>query len=191
MMVADPTPPQPSPEESQSQPDAAAASAPSSKASPAAESPFIGDPGPAFAPGGAHEREGFEPPIDGGPEVAALPGWEEDSVRSILTAKGGVLHMLAGVASEDWLYTEADLASIAPPLTRILNRYPVTQAAAGTGDELAVLIGLGGYATRSYIERKAALDALANQEPVPASGVAAEPGTGPETPQEGEWTTEK
>lgn len=188
-----PTPtPGASPQEEASAVAAPADSAPSPRAS-SAGSAFVSDPGPDFEPG--NQREGFEPPAPaGGPAAAPVPelGWEEDSVRSILTAKGGAIHAVAGVSEEDWIYTQADLDAIAPPLTRILNRYPVTQAAAGTGDELAVMIGLGGYAMRSYAERKAELEARAAQEEVPVSGRAAEPDTGPpeKTDQEEtQWTT--
>jgi hypothetical protein len=166
-----------------------AASEDSSRASSPEASSFVGDAGPAFAADGQNAREGFAAP-EIAPDPALAFGWEEDSVRSILTAKGGVLHMLAGVGDQDWLYTEADLMAIAPPLTRILNRYPVTQAAAGTGDELAVLIGVGGYATRSYIERKAILESAAEEAEVPVSGRAAEPDTGPPQQEEKpQWTT--
>jgi hypothetical protein len=181
--------PTPAAESQQEEPSSAqeAVSADSSTASSAAS--FISDPGPDFEPG--NEREGFEAP-EPGSSLHALPspepGWEEDTVRSILTAKGGAIHAVAGVAEEDWLYTEADLAAIAPPLTRILNRYPVTQAAAGTGDELAVVIGLSGYTMRSWAERKAEIEALAEQPEVPVSGLAAEPDTGPPDAQ-GEWRT--
>ncbi|MFL5901238.1 MAG: hypothetical protein ACJ75S_08585 [Solirubrobacterales bacterium] len=189
--------PQPAPKESpeQKEPDAQAESAPSSTVSSAADSTFIGDPGPAFESDGDYAREGFAPPEPGADLGAPPPvelGWEEDSVRSILTAKGAAVHALAGVAEADWIYTEADLMAIAAPLTRILNRYPVTQAAAGAGDELAVAIGFGGYAMRSYTERKVELEAQEEVEHVPASGRVAEPDTGPQPQPEEEppWTTE-
>lgn len=70
-----------------------------------------------------------------------------------------MLHALAGKGDDDWLYTQAELRAIAPPLARILNRYPVTAAAAGSGDELAVLIGFGGYAMRSIQVRREAIAA--------------------------------
>jgi hypothetical protein len=143
--------------------------------------PFLEDPGPEFRAedGGAAAPE---TPEAGPAELHALPEamWEQESVSSILNAQGTALHAVAGVGQSDWVYTEADLMAIAPPLTRILNRYPATRAAAGTGDELAVAIGLGGYVSRSYRERKAVLDFLASQaEEAPATGRAAEPGTGP------------
>jgi hypothetical protein len=159
-------------------------SRPSSTASSAARSAFVEDPGPEHEPGNA--RPGAEvPPIGSEPPAIA---WEEDSVRSILTAKGVAIHAVAGVADEDWIHTKDDLDSIAPPLTRILNRYPVTQAAAGTGDELAVVIGLSGYAMRSWTERKAFLEAVAEAEEEPVSGRPAEP-IQPQA-EEAKWTTD-
>ena len=100
-------------------------------------------------------------------------------MRSILQTQGSILHQAAGAGGSDWLYTEAELGAIAPPLTRILNRYDATRAAAGTGDEIALVIGLSAYVGRSYQERRAALRLLEEVEDEPITGVAAEPGTGP------------
>lgn len=136
---------------------------------------FVGDPGPGFDPAGAPEPE-LAPPAG----LEPVAEWEEGTVRSILTAKGTVLHMAVGVGEEEWLYLQHELDAIAPPLTRILNRYPVTRAAAEGGDAIAVMIGLGGYVSRSYIERRAALADAEQAEPEPVTGVSAPPGTGPE-----------
>lgn len=183
-------------------------SAASGTASPAASSPFVADPGPPFDP------DGQAPPPDGsadyGGELHALPEppdlWEQEQVRGLLTAKGQAIHAIAGVGERDWTYTEQDLAAIAPPLTRILNRYEPTRAAAHVGDELALVIGFGGYASRSIRERRAVMAELDDAEPEPISGVAAPAGTGPDhdpdiaaaasfdgtvelDPEESEWTT--
>jgi hypothetical protein len=69
------------------------------------------------------------------------------------------------MAEADSIYTRDELRAIAPPLTRILNRYDATRAAAATGDELALLIGLTGYVGRSIEERRRALRALAAEQP--------------------------
>lgn len=189
----------PSPSES---PSEGAPSRASRTASSAASGPFLEDPGPEFradaaSANGAGEPEPEQPPpaeLHALPEPAQL--WERETVESILTAQGSLLHSAAGVGQGDWLYTESDLMAIAPPLTRILNRYPTTRAAAGTGDELALMVGLGGYVSRSYRERKAVLQLLASQvQEEPVSGRAAEPGTGPppepEQPGgESPWRTE-
>jgi hypothetical protein len=176
--------PSPSPSES---PNGKRGAGGSSRGSSPATSAFIADPGPDFDP---KRSPGPEPPP--APEEATIhalpeapPGWEVETVRDILTAQGQAAHAVFGVGEEDWAYTEGDLVSISRPLTRILNRYDATRAAAGTGDEIAVVIGFGGYIGRSYAERKAVLDALraqAEAAPEPITGVAAEPGTGPPEP---------
>jgi hypothetical protein len=148
----------------------------SSKGS-AASSPFVADAG-AFDP----DAPAAEPsPAAGGAELHALPTllpeWEEQSVRSVLTAKGAALHTLIAVdkESDEWRYTETDLNAIAPPLTRILNRYDATRAAAGTADEIALIVGLSGYVGRSVRTRREDAARLTAAEPEPVSGVVTEP----------------
>lgn len=160
---------------------AADRSAASSTASPAAD--LIGDAGPAFI-----EPERDELPGPDAAELAAAVGglsWSEPRVRAILQAKGQALHGLIAVdpASDEWVYTSGDLTAIAPPLTRILNRYPATRAAAASGDELALVIGFAGYGMRSWSQRRAALQLLAayqaeQPEPDYAAPTVAEPAGG-------------
>lgn len=174
-----------SPPES-AEPDPSAASSTASRAA----SPFVEDPGQSFDPEGA-------PPI-GAPEDAGelalepAPEWEQSTVRTILTSQGMVLHDAIGVGDEDWAYTAAELGAIAPPLTNILNRYDATRAAAGTGDELALMIGLGGYVTRSYMERRDVLASIEDEEPEPITGVpAADADNQSDNDDEGaEWTVD-
>lgn len=145
---------------------ASAAAEGSSTASSAASEPrpsgngFFSDPGPGFDAQAASQAPQPEP------EVLDPGFWQEDTVRGLLEAKGTALHAVIGKADTDWIYTRDELRAIAGPLTRILNRYPATQAAAGSGDELAVIIGLTGYTTRSIRERQAALKA-GQPEPEP------------------------
>jgi hypothetical protein len=200
--MAEPTPlhpPSPAPEATPSpQPTRPAdtAAARSSRASSSAPTSraaglFIGDPGPAFdadqaAREPAPELAAGEPPL----VADALPAWEEDAVRSILTAQGNLVHGVAGVAEDDWIYLQHELDAIAPPLTRILNRVPALRAAAEAGDGIAVMIGLGGYTVRSYTARRAELQAQAQEQlPEPVTGVAAPPGTGPEPQEVPTWQT--
>lgn len=158
-MSADPTAGPPSDEST------AAPAAASSTGSSAASEFFAADGhGPTFD-GSAEERPDA-PELAPDPAAAdAQPGWDRATVESILIAKGAVLHGLVGVAEGDWAYTADELRAIAPPLTRILNRYSITATAAGTGDELALMIGLGGYVTRSYRERERELERRAASEP--------------------------
>lgn len=137
---------------------AAAASSPGSADSSTSNgsgSGFVTDPGPA------HDADAAPPPQEA-PAADVLDGlaWDTDVVKGLLTAQGQALHTFAGRAESDWVYTRDELRAIAPPLTRILNRYDATRAAAATGDELALLLGLTGYVGRSIDERRKALRAL-------------------------------
>jgi hypothetical protein len=142
-------------------------------------SAFVPDPGEPFDP----KEAGAAPEPTAAPELdAGLPAiaWDEPVVRGILEAQGSAAHALFAVdkGTDEWRYTQADLGAITPPLTRILNRYDALRAAAGTGDEIALVIGLSGYAARSYQVRRASIARLRPAEPEPASGRRAEPGSG-------------
>jgi len=82
--------------------------------------------------------------------------WEEESVRQHLLMVGEGIHEVWGVAEKDWEMSSRDLNRIAPPLTRILNRYQPTRAVAEYSDP--VLLGWGSfmYASRSVLQAKAA-----------------------------------
>jgi hypothetical protein len=167
--------PSPSPNGQPAEDSSAASStgsAPASKTSKSAAGLFIGDPGPAFD---ARAAADAPPPELGQPALPELL-WEEASVRGVLTAQGAAVHMAIGKGEQDWLYLEGELATIAPPLTRILNRYPQTQALAAGGDAIAAAIGFGAYGMRSILERRAAL-LEAQAEPEPVSGVRAPAGS--------------
>lgn len=160
------------PESGNANPAAEAASSTASSEGSPTSAAFVADPGPAFDADAASEL----PP----PEPAAILDveWDEQTVRGLLTAKGEVLHMALAVdkESDEWRYTRGDLTAIAPPLTRILNRYDATRAAAGTGDELALIIGLTGYVGRSIAERRVALaHDRVDDGPEPITGVPADP----------------
>lgn len=174
------SPPQTSPpeapeEEAGSSADSARAS---EKDSPA--NGFVADAGPAFEPG---DDEG--PPEAGGAAdlhvLESEVAWDEQALGGLLRAKGQVLHSLAGVGERDWEYTDADIAAIAPPLARILNRYPATKAAAGSADPLALTIAASAMVARSMGERRAVLAELEAEEEheEPVTGVPASPGSGP------------
>lgn len=143
----------------------------SSEASPAASStsngadPFIGDPGPGFDPdAGAAAAAGVQADADQAAreqtaDAFSIPDVEEESVRSVLFNGGDMLHALAGVGEQDWRATQADLDRIAPPATRIINRYDISRAVAQKSDEAAVIIGMGMWSWRSMLERRAVLHA--------------------------------
>lgn len=171
--------PDPSPGES---PGAEGSSRASERGSQGPELGFLGNPGPAFDPGG---EEAPEQPQEA--DLRALPAlepeWDEEALQRLLLAKGELLHTFAGVAENDWRYTAADLKAIAPPLSRILNRYPATRAVSTAQDPLALAIGVSAYAIRSGRERGAVLRELAEEPEEPITGVPAPPGAGPPEPE--------
>jgi hypothetical protein len=117
-----------------------------------------------------------EEPAGIGPEPVApelLPVWEEDAVRANLIAQGAALHGLVAIdkGSTEWVYTTADLDAIAPPLTRLLNRYPVLAQLSRLGDYPALLVGFGGYAKRSLDERAVATAERASGDLGPTADV--------------------
>lgn len=124
---------------------------------------LIGDAGPDFDPAAAKAEP---PPIDLSAAGAGGASWQESRVRALLTAKGELVHGLAAVDpdSTEWRYTQADLAAIAPALTRILNRYDATRAAAAGGDEIQLGVGFLGYGMRSWSERRRDLAQLAAEQ---------------------------
>jgi hypothetical protein len=140
-------------------------------------SPFVADPGPGFDPEAAGPEP--EPPLE--PTVAEQLleiEWDEEAVGRWLLLQGELAHGVAGVSEADWKYTEADLISIAGPLSRILNRYETTRAIAAYNDPASVAFGFGMYGIRSLKERRDVLAALkATEEPI--TGVPAPPGSGP------------
>lgn len=140
----------------------------SSTASSAATD-FFDDAGPEFdgkAPEVDEERAAFT--IRPGDQELLDIEWDPRVVRSILEVTGQGLHSIAGKGETDWIFVKRELDAIAPPLARILSRYPATAAAAAAGDEMALIIGLSGYTLRSVKERKQAMeaaDARASFEP--------------------------
>jgi hypothetical protein len=90
-----------------------------------------------------------------------LEQWEEEVIKSLLGVQGRVLHAAIGVSEQDWVHTDVDLAAIAPPLTRICNRYEPVRRYARHADPVTLLTGLAAYATRSLLERRDVLAALA------------------------------
>jgi hypothetical protein len=176
-------PPAQDPEEQQTPPEEQEgdASADSSTGSSAATE-FFEDTGPEFEGKGSpldEDRAAFT--IRPGEQELLDIEWDPNVVKSILEASGSVLHQAAGKGEQDWIFIERELRAIAPPLARILSRYPATAAAAAAGDEFAVIIGLSGYTIRSLKERKAALEAAA-VEPALNPTAAAAPAPDPVIP---------
>lgn len=118
---------------------------------------FLSDSGPEFTPGEEAPPQP-EPEAPAEPEFEPVIEWNPEVIEHLLKMKGQALHGAFGVAEADWLYTSADLEAIAPPLTRIANRYDAVRRLAKHADPLAVLVGLSGYSRRSLRERREVLE---------------------------------
>lgn len=163
--------PDPEIEDDATIPESPSAGAASSTASSAGTEFFEPDgEGPEFEGAEPADQERAAFTVRPGEEQILDVDWDPKVVRSLLESTGQVLHTAAGKSQEDWVFTERELRAIAPPLARILSRYPVTAAASGIGDEFAVIIGFSGYTMRSLKERKAAIEA---QQARAAAAVAA------------------
>lgn len=149
---------------------------------PGSSAEFVADPGPAFDPEQAPDAPELQ--LENELAVAELEeGWREETIRSLLVTQGNVTHALLKVGPEDsetWKHTQDDLRAIAPPMCRILNRYDATRAAAAAGDEIALAAAVAAYGARNYTRRRRLLAAIAAQEPVPITGVPADPDLHPE-----------
>jgi hypothetical protein len=113
----------------------------------------------------------------GGEQVPQYPGWDLETVATFLQGTGSGIHMLIGQTERDWLMTKKDLERIAPPLTRIANRWEPALRLSPVADPLLVAHGFALYGWRSALERKRALrdqeEELESQ--VPRAGYARGP----------------
>jgi len=137
-------------------------------------SPFVADPGPGFdADAAAAAAAAAQADADAQARESDDAGaWQtppvpEEKVRSVLLVGGDALHAAIGVGEYDWRATDADLRRISPPLTRIINRYDLARAAAGYSDEVALAGGVGLWAWRSLLERRAVLSGHRDIPPPP------------------------
>lgn len=161
-MPNEPTEPSPSPSRESAPPPSAAASSPASERASRSDTAagFVADAGPEFDPEAAGAETPPLPPTPG--QIAEdLVEWEEDAIDGLLGLQGRLLHAAVGVAQEDWLHTELDLAAITPPLTRICNRYEPVRRYAKHADPVTLASALFAYATRSLLERREVLAELA------------------------------
>jgi hypothetical protein len=141
-------------------------------------SPYVAGPGPGFDPNTPPE---VQPPPEGEQQEGPPPeDWDEAKVSDWLKNAGDALHAGFGIGEYDWALTRRDLERIAPPMTRILNRYEPTRAVARFSDPLAVALGMGMYGWRSVLERSAVLRARAEEEAHAGAGLA--PGFEPPPP---------
>jgi hypothetical protein len=94
------------------------------------------------------------------------PGWQQESVETFLKGTGYGIHMMIGQSEDDWKMTAADLERIAPPLTRICNRWEPALKLSPYADPLLVAHGFWLWGWRSALERQRAVrDRNAGQKP--------------------------
>lgn len=105
-----------------------------------------------------------------GPEAEAPPV-DEAAVRQWLDLAGYGLHLTLpgrnyGI-DDAWRMTADDLALIAPPLTRIVNRYPSARALATRADvdAVTVAVAVGQYTWRNVADVLAARAELEAERP--------------------------
>lgn len=92
------------------------------------------------------------------------PGWSQEHFETVLSGFGSGMHMLLGQTDQDWLMTKEDLDRIAPPMTRIANRWQPALRASTYADPFLVAYGLTLYTWRSMLERARA---MRDAEPAP------------------------
>lgn len=110
-------------------------------------------PGIPELPAGDAEHQRYSA---GGEPVPVLPGWEVETIQTFLQGTGAGIHMLIGQTDNDWLMTRKDLERIAPPLTRICNRWEPALRLSPIADPLLVAHGFALYGWRSALEAKRA-----------------------------------
>lgn len=112
-----------------------------------------------------------ELPPTGVVEAPVYPGWEQDSVEAFLKGAGLSVHMVIGQSENDWKMTSADLERIAPPLTRIANRWEPALRLSPYADPILVAHGFWLWGWRSALERQRAVrDKNAGRKPAAGEG---------------------
>jgi hypothetical protein len=106
------------------------------------------------------------------PEAPELVVWTPERAAAILKGGGFLLHAADPIAREPeavelWRATEDDVAAMAPPLSRILNRYAPARALAGVSDEAELAFGMLAYAKRNLVTRGRAVNAKRERETPP------------------------
>lgn len=194
-MAKEPEQPSPASQRGSAPPPSEGSSRASGPASPTSDGGgFIADAGPEFDPEAAAainaEVPRVAPPPAAAPEAPPPIVWEEETVEALLRLKGRGLHAALGVGAEDWVYTELDLAAIAPPLTRICNRYEPIAQLAQHSDPLLLAFAFGGYGLRSIEERRRILAEYPDEDggvpeqamPSPETAVPVAPPPAPPAP---------
>lgn len=115
------------------------------------------------------------PPFAEPVEAELVPEVDETVVRALLKGLG---HAASAVGADEdvpdqWKFTDAELDSVTPPLTRIINRRPKWRAAVARGDEAVVVLVLASYGGRNVADGRRAKEARENDgQPTEADGAA-------------------
>lgn len=96
------------------------------------------------------------PPAEGerGVVLDAPPGWEREHIEAMLKGIGAGVHLLLGQNEREWLMTKEDLERMAPPATRIANRWEPSRRASEYADPLLFSYGAVLYAWRNALTMK-------------------------------------
>lgn len=89
-----------------------------------------------------------------GQAQAVEEGWLEESVREHLKMVGSGLHLIFGEGETDFEMSTKDEERMAPPLTRMLNRYEPLRRAAEYSDPVLFGYGATMYMYRSMLQRR-------------------------------------
>jgi hypothetical protein len=147
--------------------------------SPVEELEYVEERGPGILE--LPESSEQPPAAEGPPEAQLYPGWELEHIEQFLKGTGAGIHFMIGAAENDWRMTEEDLERMAPPLTRIANRWQPALRLSPIADPALFAHGAFLYAWRSMLERKRALYDAERQEPEPGAAYerAAAPAAAP------------
>lgn len=107
------------------------------------------------------------------PEPPQALEWTPERAGALVRAGGFLLHTADGLTREPegsdlWRATEADVDAIAPPLSRILNRYAPARRLAGVSDEAELALGLMAYARKNLADRGRVVSAKKHRDELAA-----------------------
>ncbi len=138
---------------------------------------------------GIPERPELPPATVAGEQAAAAaagaaeyPGWQQETIEQFLLGTGEGVHFLIGQAERDWQMTKKDLERIAPPLTRICNRWEPALRLSPAADPLLLAHGFALYAWRSVLEAERAKRDREAEEDSGLPQASYQPSPGPEPP---------
>ena len=94
------------------------------------------------------------PPADAARGVVLepeLPGWDEEHIEQMLKGMGAGIHLLLGQNEREWLMTKEDLERMAPPATRIANRWEPSLRLSPYADPVMFTYGAVLYTWRNAL----------------------------------------